>query len=191
MLAVDEIIAVPALYPCSFAFGRFQPVHNGHVKVLKKLSEKKLPIFLFVVNRGIINENNPLELDFKLKLIKKSIEEIENFKIREIITVPDGFLGTFVNELRQRNFEPKYVAVGSDRAKEYRARIERYKHTWKLNIDLQEIKRNKHGLSSSKIRTNIFENSYLMFKKKTTNLNYTDFAQIRKRLEKFYPIGKN
>jgi len=53
---------------------RFQPIHNGHIELIKKSCHENDRTFIFVGSADKINERNPIPIDFRIDLVKKAIE---------------------------------------------------------------------------------------------------------------------
>jgi len=69
--------------------GRFQPFHNGHLNVIKKISKKFSDIIIGVGSSQYKDTmDNPFSSDERIKMITKTLEKnkIKNFKI---VLIPD------------------------------------------------------------------------------------------------------
>lgn len=54
---------------------RLQPIHNGHIALIKTACEQCDKVYLFVGSADKINERNPLPIHLRLQLIKEALEE--------------------------------------------------------------------------------------------------------------------
>jgi len=63
---------------------RFQPIHNGHIELIKKSCHENDRTFIFIGSADKINERNPIPIDFRIELVKKAI--IEN-GLTELCTI--------------------------------------------------------------------------------------------------------
>jgi len=69
--------------------GRFQPFHNGHLKVVETLSKKYEKVIIGIGSSQYSNTfDNPFSSDERKLMIKKSLESL-NIKNYEIILIPD------------------------------------------------------------------------------------------------------
>jgi len=69
--------------------GRFQPFHNGHLEVIKKLSKEYKKIIIGIGSSQYSNiKDNPFTAEERKMMIKKSLESI-GIKNYKIILIPD------------------------------------------------------------------------------------------------------
>ena len=69
--------------------GRFQPFHNGHLKVVEELSKQYSEVIIGVGSSQYSNTiDNPFSSDERELMIKKSLEH-EGIKNYKIILIPD------------------------------------------------------------------------------------------------------
>jgi nicotinamide-nucleotide adenylyltransferase len=69
--------------------GRFQPFHNGHLEVIKKLSKEYNKIIIGIGSSQYSNiKDNPFTAEERKMMIKKSLESI-GIKNYRIILIPD------------------------------------------------------------------------------------------------------
>lgn len=52
---------------------RFQPIHNGHMELIKKACHENDLVYIFVGSADKINSRNPIPIDFRLELVKKAL----------------------------------------------------------------------------------------------------------------------
>jgi hypothetical protein len=146
--------------------GRFQPFHNGHLKMAKHLEEKNgLPSFIVVVYPG---HNKSGKSPFTEETIKKYMEGIvEDEKLIEgYIIVRIGLIGSAIVKLLGMGYFPKLIGAGEDRIEDYTKQIEYVK---KSDIgdkmsDLELIKTPRTS-SATEVRDAIKEEDYLKFKR--------------------------
>ena len=102
----------------SLFLGRMQPLHSGHVAIIKKMRN---PIVAIV--RGVVSsqnkDRNPFNVDNQIKMLKKVFPSVQ------VIIVPNGYLPEIIDTLRQGNAEVVKVYAGDDRIKEYKSQVER------------------------------------------------------------------
>ncbi len=68
--------------------GRFQPLHNGHLEVLKKLSQEYEKVIIGIGSPKGKGLDNPWDLEEREDMIKAVIKA-ESLKNIEIVPVPD------------------------------------------------------------------------------------------------------
>lgn len=69
--------------------GRFQPFHNGHLKVVQDLSEEFSEVIIGIGSSQYGNkQDNPFTADERKKMIEESLKNIDA-KIFKIILIPD------------------------------------------------------------------------------------------------------
>lgn len=68
---------------------RFQPIHNGHIELIKKSCHENDETFIFVGSANKINERNPIPIDFRIELVKKAIEAEDLTKFCTIVSLND------------------------------------------------------------------------------------------------------
>lgn len=161
--------------------GRLNPPTKAHTQVIpKQMKKTDLPVVLFLV-RGKKSDlrKNPLKVEEQLKMIKKSAGN----NIDDIIVIPDGFIGTVIDEARNRDLEPVKLFTGSDRFKNYKSQMKRYQDKWNTDLEVSEIKRNDEDISATKLREAVKNDDFDSFLKLTHNLDKKDFEIIKKRLK--------
>jgi nicotinamide-nucleotide adenylyltransferase len=69
--------------------GRFQPFHNGHLNIIKNISEEYDKIIVGIGSSQYSHTlENPFTADERILMIEKSLEQI-NIKNYQIILIPD------------------------------------------------------------------------------------------------------
>lgn len=180
-VAINDVNKNVGSKPAVFIQGRFQPISKAHADIINRMIEEypECEHFVFIVKGLTTSENkesNPFDFETQKILIKKSCPLIGN----NIIEVTDGFIGTFINELRNKDFEPKAFYCGTDRVKTYTEQLNRYSEKLNVNIDINEIPRTDVDISATKIRKSIKENDFDSFKSMTKNLTIKEFNMLRK-----------
>ncbi len=109
----------------SLFLGRMQPVHKGHVSIIKKMRN---PIVAVVKGAKTSQDKvkNPLDADQQIKMLKKVVPGVE------IVVVPNGYLPEIIDLQRRAGNEVVNVYAGADRIKGYQAQIT------KANKDLDD-----------------------------------------------------
>jgi nicotinamide-nucleotide adenylyltransferase len=54
---------------------RFQPIHNGHIELIKKACHDNEHVFIFVGSADKINSRNPIPIDFRIELVQAALVE--------------------------------------------------------------------------------------------------------------------
>lgn len=77
-------------YKTGLVIGRFQPVHNGHVYLIKKALEVCEKIIIGIGSSNISDKNNPWSYEKRLEMLNKFIKNkgLEN-KVLQIFPSPD------------------------------------------------------------------------------------------------------
>ena len=96
--------------------GRFQPFHNGHLKMAKFLKEKNdFPSVAVVVYPG---HNKSGKSPFKEDTIKKYMDGIvrDESEIADYIIVQKGLIGSAIVKLIEKGYKPHLIGAGEDRS---------------------------------------------------------------------------
>ena len=54
---------------------RFQPVHNGHIALIKKASEENDVVFIFIGSADKFNERNPIPISLRSEMLREALKE--------------------------------------------------------------------------------------------------------------------
>ena len=154
------------LEPVNLLVGRFQPFHNGHMKMVDQLyKENDLSSIIAVVHPG---HNNSGKSPYDEKLISRYMEGIVRDnpgKISGYFVVNRGLLGPIYGKAKEYGFLPKAIAAGDDRIEDYNKQAEYLK---KAGGDFPEdikIIQTKRSSSGSEVRKKIESEDYTGFKK--------------------------
>lgn len=114
---LDEAKGVPAV----FTFGRMNPIHTGHEKLVQKLmavasAENGMPMLFLSHSQD--GEKNPLPYNDKVKFAKKAFGNI-------VKMVPAKTIMQIMKGLNQRH-KKVVLVVGSDRVKEFDTLLNKY-----------------------------------------------------------------
>lgn len=60
---------------------RLQPIHNGHIELVKKASTENDQVILFIGSADKFNSRNPIPINVRLELAKEALKEFKNVKI--------------------------------------------------------------------------------------------------------------
>lgn len=154
------------LEPVNLLVGRFQPFHNGHMKMVDQLyKENDLSSIIAVVHPG---HNKSGKSPYDEKLISRYMEGIVRDnpgKISGYFVVNRGLLGPIYGKAKEYGFLPKAIAAGDDRIEDYNKQAEYLK---KAGGDFPEdikIIQTKRSSSGSEVRKKIESEDYTGFKK--------------------------
>ena len=96
------------MYDKIFIPMRIQPMHIGHLDLIKKSSTLSKNVIILIYNTKTQNENNPLSENDKIRTLKKTIE-IEKLKNIKIISMP-----YFENPKKRFKFVDKNIQLTKD-----------------------------------------------------------------------------
>lgn len=146
--------------------GRFQPFHNGHLKMVDTLMDKNgLPTIIAVVHPG---HNKSGNTPFTPELVNKYMEGLTREfpqKIQGYFMVNRGLLGPICSRAKELGYSPVSIGSGEDRSEDYRKQFDFLKKMggdFPESIELIETTR-KH--SGSDIRNYLDGEDFLAFKK--------------------------
>jgi hypothetical protein len=156
--------------------GRCQPPSKTHYKIINLMLRNHKECHIFLVH-GLKTEQskNPFDSDIQENILKYMYGD----KIK-IHNINNGFMGEFINILRNENLEPINWYCGSDNEKSYRNQLIKYKDTLKLSLRLR-VKQRADNVSSTRIRKCLETNDIKTFKtlvcKKISNKYWFDELQ--------------
>ena len=146
--------------------GRFQPFHNGHLKMAKHMKEKNnLPCIIAVIHPG---HNKSGKSPFHQDLVSKYMESISKQNpelIEGFYMVPRGLLGVLYGKAKELGFKIKAVAAGDDRMEDYKKQVDYLKKAGgDFPEDVQVIE-TPRVTSGTEVRKAIENEDFLTFKK--------------------------
>lgn len=146
--------------------GRFQPFHNGHLKMAKTMKEMNgLPCIVAVIHPG---HNKSGKSPFNQDLVSKYMEAIskENPELIEgYYMAPRGLLGVLYGKAKELGFQIKSIAAGDDRIEDFKKQTDYLK---KAGGDFPEdikVMETPRTLSGTEVRKAIEDEDFLAFKK--------------------------
>jgi cytidyltransferase-like protein len=146
--------------------GRFQPFHNGHLKMAKKMKEENdLPCIVAVVHPG---HNSSGKSPFGEDLVKKYMEAVvrENGdSICGFFMVNRGLLGVIYGTAKTHGFNIKSIGAGDDRVSDYKKQIDYLKKNGKDFPQEITIVETPRSTSATEVRKKIEEEDFTSFKK--------------------------
>lgn len=69
---------------------RFQPIHNGHLELIKKASSENDEVLVFIGSVDKLNKRNPIPWTIRKKLVETALKDIQNVTIVELPDLTDG-----------------------------------------------------------------------------------------------------
>jgi cytidyltransferase-like protein len=154
------------LEPVNLLVGRFQPFHNGHIKMVDQLyKENDLSSIIAVVHPG---HNKSGKSPYDEKLISRYMEGIVKDnpgKISGYFVVNRGLLGPIYGKAKEHGFLPKAIGAGDDRMEDYKKQMEYLKKAGGDFPDDIKIIQTKRSSSGSDVRKKIEAEDYTGFKK--------------------------
>lgn len=146
--------------------GRFQPFHNGHLKMVDFMKEKNgFPSYIIVVHPG---HNKSGKSPFPIEKVEKYMDEISknHDQIEGFMVVSRGLLGSAVAKLLDRGYDPQLIGTGDDRVDDYQKQMDYIKQS-----DIKDIISPKMKLietprtsSATKVRQTLSDRDFSKFK---------------------------
>ncbi len=146
--------------------GRFQPFHNGHLKMAKFLKEKNnLPSVAVVVYPG---HNKSGKSPFNEDLIKKYMDGIvgNEKEVIDYIIVQRGLIGSAIVKLLEKGYKPNLIGAGEDRMDDYTKQLDYVKKS-DIGDQMQDLKliQTPRSTSATEVRNAIKDEDYQKFRK--------------------------
>jgi len=159
--------------------GRFQPFHNGHLNMVKKMAEEnELPSIIAVVHPG---HNRSGKTPFDEDLVSKYMETVvkENAgKILGYFIINRGLLGIIYGKAKELGYSVKSIAAGDDRIDDYKKQTEYLKKAGGDFPDDIEIIQTPRSSSGTEVRGKIDNEDFVGFKKLVPHAVSTFYDQL-------------
>jgi hypothetical protein len=154
------------LQQVNLLIGRFQPFHNGHLKMVREMGEKnELPAIIGVVHPG---HNKSGKTPFDEDLVSKYMETVikdNPGKILGYFMIGRGLLGVAYGKAKDLGYEVKAIAAGDDRIDDYKKQSEYLKKAGgDFPDDIQIVQTTRSG-SGTDVRKKIDDEDFVGFKK--------------------------
>lgn len=167
-------------YPVNIFVGRFQPLTNGHLKVLENLYRQNSKGVLLL----IVQSKEPyFPKSLQHKMIREIIKQYDF--VKGFYSLPNAGIDTVFNEVRPA-YEPVLWGFGTDRAKSYNNQIQKdiYRSELDVRQDFEgyEIKRADEDISSTRVRLALKENNLNEFKKFMPECTWKFFEEFTKHM---------
>jgi cytidyltransferase-like protein len=146
--------------------GRFQPFHNGHLKMAKFLKEKNgLPSIVAVVHPGHNKSgSSPLPETLVSKSLESVCKENPGLFLGYFIS-PRGLLGPIYGRSKQLGYLPHLIGAGEDRLESYKKQEDYLKKAGGDFPDEVQIVETPRSGSSTKIRELLDAEDFISFKR--------------------------
>lgn len=166
VIVAEEESKDQPLKDVNLLIGRFQPFHNGHLKMAKTLKEKNdLPSVAVVVYPG---HNKSGKSPFSGETIKKYMDGVvgDEEDLVDYLIVPRGLIGSSIVKLLAMGYKPQIIGAGEDRINDYTKQIEYVKKS-EIGEQMQDLKlvQTPRTTSATKVREEIGDGDYAGFKK--------------------------
>lgn len=126
--------------------GRFQPLHNGHYEVIKKMNQENDLSYCIIIRgkKSSLDKNlNPFSLDSQIKMFSSSLR---NFKNIGLSVFENAFMPKIIGFLTRKDDYVK-LYIGPDRFNSYKQYIQMFKNFEIITCDF-----NRKNISGSMIR---------------------------------------
>ena len=175
---------------------RFQPIHNGHLALIKKASVENDEVHIFIGSADKFNERNPIPINIRRDLVEKSLIEVDikNCHIHLLDDLSDekdnshdwGFYlySKIVTEIQQSNFTIYYSDGFEIITSWFPGFILRN------NVSLNLLARNatESGISATEVRNMILQNAEILkecvptcvYEQKSTIKNLIELSKLKK-----------
>lgn len=146
--------------------GRFQPFHNGHLKMAKFLKEKNgFPSVVVVVYPG---HNKSGKSPFNEEILRKCMDGVvrDEEEIEDYIIVQRGLIGSAIVKLMEKGYKPNLIGAGEDRVEDYTKQMDYIKKS-DIGDQMQDLKlvQTPRSTSATEVRQSIKEEDYQKFRK--------------------------
>ena len=158
--------------------GRFQPLHNGHMKVLSQMEN---PMILLVKGSKSVEDTdkNPLSEEEQIRLIHLAHP-------RAIVrVVKHGYLPDLIRDIEAGEHEIGIARVfaGKDRAHEYKKQFNREVAKGNtFDTDIVVVERSSDDVSATKVRVSIRENDEETFQSLVPEALWGEFTALQRSM---------
>jgi cytidyltransferase-like protein len=160
--------------PVNIIIGKFNPFHNGHLKLIKKANQNNnLPVCVFVVDngRGFIDSDTKVKM---MDLVSSDLSDI----VKSVKFVDNDLLSTSVDSLDSKYY-PKTLTVGKKRLDNYLLQSRALKKKEKLDKEFQ-IQTAPEWVTTHQINDIINDNDYVSFKNNVPKSIHPLWEEIKK-----------
>lgn len=169
----------------SLILGRFQPIHNGHIKIIRDFLKKYPNRVLIGIVKGVKTSKdstrNPLSFEYQRKLILDSLGDLKSKVIVYDKPLPNAYLPDIAEELRQDDYEIISVGSGADRASAYNRMIDKM-NSENESVDIKYIKFPRTYESATKVRESLRSDDYERFKSLTPKSIWSQYDILKERV---------
>ena len=163
----------------NMVIGRFQPFHNGHLKMIKTLKESNdLPCVVCVVHPG---HNRSGKSPFSMETQKQMFSHLaESYpEICDVVFCKNGFLGSSLNAVKDKGYEPECIGCGDDRKVDFEKQLDYLRKNGETESIPKGFKivETPRSTSGTKVRELIQNGDYSAFKKKVPSAVASHFYE--------------
>lgn len=153
-------------------FGRFQPVHNGHLHILKTMTN---PTVVIVKGKKASRDKgkNPFDFDYQKYLIERVKPGVR------VLETEHGYLPDIIKMIGEC---PAHVFCGSDRIKQYQAQMERANKGLDVPCIVEFVETSRLT-SASVVREAIRSGDKDAFKANVPKEIWDQYPTMRKRIQ--------
>lgn len=171
---------------------RFQPVHNGHLKLIRKAAAENDEVIILVGSVDKMNERNPIPYTFRIQLLKDAIKEAfecsevpERIKIVELPDLSDeshndhewGFY-LYANIVEHCN-NPHFTMYYSDGFEIITSWFPGWLLRRHISLSLMAREGEGEGISATKVRELILNDSTTALSSMVPNCIMTNLSLIK------------
>jgi len=161
--------------PVDVVSGRFQPVHNGHVNIIKQMNNSPVVIIVRGKESSKNKDDNPFPESYQKKLWNMYDKKV-------LVYVADGaYLKDIFMFLRTKGLEPATYFAGPDRINSYVQQYNRFNNKledeYKFDVKFKETQRMG---SASQVRKALLDNDKEAFKALVPTKLWGEFDKMTK-----------
>lgn len=153
-------------------FGRFQPIHNGHLAVLEKMVN---PTVVIVKGKKASEDKkkNPFDFDYQEHLLNKLKPDVR------VVFSETGYLPDIIKMLGEC---PEKVFAGADRITQYKAQVNRANKELDDPLVIRFVE-TERVTSASVVREALRSGDRKVFKANVPKILWDEYPIMKKRLE--------
>lgn len=162
----------------SVILGRFQPFHNGHLKMVQ-FAQKKfgVPVVLLMINTKDVDERHP----FPSSLTQNIYNKIPG--IQDVLIVKSADIVSMAQICRDAGYEMTYWLAGPDRFNDYLRQTNKYKEKAGLPDDFELVETVRDGdMGATKVREALKIGDKKAFMEMTPKFLHQYYLTFRQRV---------
>ncbi len=189
----EEFAKVTSNEEVIFVQGRFQPMHKGHLNMIRNASKLAGGKRVFIVQIKSQSKESPFPEDL-LKEIREEVVKNESFIAGYGVYNTDkdhrAFMSSLVRYVRGHGFEPVGQACGEDRVKDYTRMLEYVKNPEKSDTEIKDIfsiimaDDRSGGYSGTKVRMSLINDDKKTFKECMPEYLWKFYDELKSYMKK-------